>query len=91
MHDDDITSQFELCSPKQIAETPIQFLTLSDIITHLWGRYDAIAVSAMNEGDELPILSACLGSIKLRQVVLDHLHEIEEITPAETDGDDSGG
>jgi hypothetical protein len=91
MHDDDINSAFELCDPRQIAEMPIRFLTLADIITHLDGRYDGILVSAIDHGDEIPMLTALWGNSELRQKMLDHVRQFDEANPADAeDGEYEG-
>jgi hypothetical protein len=90
MHDNDTRndSRFELVNPRELEQRPIGLCTLSDIITHLYERYDAIAVSAINRGDSIPVLTAVWGNDELRQTMMAHMRDAIDITPAENDGVD---
>jgi hypothetical protein len=83
MHNDDgqIDVRIGITNVKTLAETPIQFCTLSEIIGHLCTRFDAVAMSAIKRGAAEPVLTAVVGPIDLREELLEKLHEAHEITP----------
>ena len=92
MHDNDPQSdselEFDVVDPQELEQRPIGLCTLADIITHLDERYDGILVSAINHGDEIPMLTALWGRSELRQKMLNHAHQFDEVNPADADDED---
>jgi hypothetical protein len=81
MHDNNSQSDVELIDLRAIAETPIHLCTLSEILAHLRTRFDAVVLSAMNHGDEIPHLVCSLGPKELRDDLMNWVNEAHYITP----------